>query len=339
MKLGSPPMREAMARVVAAAMRWGPVRVPRIAAECDLPVETCRFYLKRFHSLGFRFLPVVDYVALGLNPHLVFIRRGRRLEAGRLWENFRRWFESVYTVYTAGLENRDEYLFQTVLPLKELKRYKMLLEELRDNNLIQTYRLLRIIDGQYTADWVRMYDFSKGKWSSELNGLTPPKIPITTHEEPVNVDPLDLSILVNLELDPTTRMKKLSSMTGHSQQLISYHRQKHVEGRLITGYIPIRRVKWDDVRITLMMAHPDLDEPPEARQYMYSRFITEEDAVMRLHTPATLNLRLYGAYNLIGIRLDTIAVRAIPIECYGDDGWRKIDFFIEEMKRLATIDM
>jgi hypothetical protein len=337
MKLGSPPMREAMARVVAAAMRWGPVRVPRIAAECDLPVETCRFYLKRFHTLGFRFLPVVDYVALGLTPHLVFIRRGRALETERSWSNFLRWFDSVYTVYSAGLENRDEYVFQTVIPLAELKRYRMLLEDLRDNNLIQTYRLLRIMDGEYTADWIRMYDFSKGAWSHEIEGLTLPKIPITTHEEPVNVDRLDLSILVNLEADPTTRMKKLASVTGQSQQLISYHRQKHVEGRLITGYIPIRRVKWEDVRITLMMTQPNFDWLSEARRYMYSRFITEDDVILRLHTPATLNLRLHGTYSLIELRLDAIALRAIPIECYEGYGWRKIDFFMEEIKRIATV--
>lgn len=333
-------MREAIAMVVAAAMRWGPVKVPRIAAECDLPVETCRFYLRRYHSLGFRFLPVVDYQALGLAPHIVFVRRGSRLGAGRAWENFLRWFETVYTVYSAGFENMDEYVFQTAVPQTELKKYRMLLDELLDDNLIQTYRLLRIMDGQYTADWVRMYDFSRGVWADELKDLNLPKIPITTHLDPTPIDPLDLSILVNLELDPKTKMRKLSSDTGHSQQLISYHRQRHVDGRLVTGYIPIRQTKWEDVKVTLIMIpRYGGGEPDAARYYLHSRFITDNDRILRLHSPSNLTLMTQNGCTSLGLRLDSLHLYATPIEHYEDGRWKGLDFFLEQLKHVITVDV
>jgi hypothetical protein len=80
MKLSSPPTRYAFTSVIAAAMKYGPTRVSRIAYELDMPVETCRYYLKRFHNMGFRFFPVVDYWALGLQPCILFVRFSKNLD-------------------------------------------------------------------------------------------------------------------------------------------------------------------------------------------------------------------------------------------------------------------
>jgi hypothetical protein len=104
MKLSSPPTRYAFTSVIAAAMKYGPTRVSRIAYELDMPVETCRYYLKRFHNMGFRFFPVVDYWALGLQPCILFIRFSKKLDQTKR-ENILRWLDTVYTVYRARLQS------------------------------------------------------------------------------------------------------------------------------------------------------------------------------------------------------------------------------------------
>jgi predicted transcriptional regulator len=61
-----------------------------------------------------------------------------------------------------------------------------------------------------------------------------------------------LLIISYLEENPTSKMNNVSQKIGLSPQLVSYHREKHVEGaRLITGYIPGRRTKHEDMGISL----------------------------------------------------------------------------------------
>jgi predicted transcriptional regulator len=59
-----------------------------------------------------------------------------------------------------------------------------------------------------------------------------------------------LLIISYLEENPTVKDEDISQKIGLSPQLVSYHREKHVEGgRLVTGYIPRRRTKHEDMKI------------------------------------------------------------------------------------------
>ncbi|MEM4573924.1 MAG: hypothetical protein QXF45_05240, partial [Candidatus Caldarchaeum sp.] len=138
MKLSSPDTRWAFTSVIAAAIKYGPTRVNRIAFDLDIPVETCRYYLKRFHQAGFRFLPVVDYHAIGLSPHAVFVRFPRQTpEAKR--NILMRWLEGIYAVYRASLNGTNDLFYQTVPPENDKNTFVELFDFLRDAGVLENY--------------------------------------------------------------------------------------------------------------------------------------------------------------------------------------------------------
>jgi DNA-binding Lrp family transcriptional regulator len=334
MKLSSPPTRHAFTSVIAAAMKYGPTRVSRIAYELDMPVETCRYYLKRFHNAGFRFVLSVDYRALGLQPTILFIRFSKNLYPAKR-DNFLRWLDTVYTVYRANLGNELEYYIESVPPHGEVKSLKSMLEVLVDAKVLDKYNLFEVRDGYYKPDWVTHYDFTKDCWGEELD-IEIPKIPLSHMDGKAGFDLTDLLILSYLERNPSSKMNDISQKLGISPQLVGYHREKHVEGlRLVTGYIPSRSTKHADLKIQFLLGH--LQEQKETSQYLHRLTNIEYYDLFRLHTPADVKLAHKGEIVLYSVNPVNMMAFTVPVEHFLDKKWVKVETFVETLEKIIRV--
>jgi len=174
-----------------------------------------------------------------------------------------------------------------------------------------------------------MFDFTKNTWSNQPEEIEIPKIPINTGQQQISFDKIDLQILSELELDPTTKMNKIAELNGISPQLISYHKEKHIEGLgLITGYIPGRRTKYTDMKI--LMKHRAGQEDL-LHDYLHLLVASTKGCHERLHVPNTHNEDILTDEILsIGVRQFTI-----PSEHYRDEGiWTRMDVFLEQLNLL-----
>ena len=334
MKLSSPPTRYAFTSVIAAAMKYGPTHVSRIAYELDMPVETCRYYLKRFHNAGFRFLPVVDYRALGLQPCVLFIRFNKKLEHVKR-ENFLRWLDTVYTVYRAGLDNEHEYYLETVPPQGDVKILTNMLETLMDAAVLDNYNISEVNDGYYKPDWIKHYDFIRDCWGDEVE-IDIPRIPLHRTDAINNFDLTDLLIISYLEENPIIKMKNISEYLYIPPQLISYHREKHIEGgRLITGYIPTRRTKHRDMQIRIITRNRK-GHGEEFIHYLHSLTRTEGYEYLRVHTPVGVTLDLKDAA-MFSINPLIVVVFTVPVEHYADKKWKGLENFAESLEKIIRV--
>ncbi|MEM4303292.1 MAG: hypothetical protein QXQ70_05280 [Candidatus Caldarchaeum sp.] len=334
MKLSSPPTRWALTSVVAAAMKYGPTRVSRIAYELDMPVETCRYYLKRFYSAGFRFLPVVDYRALGLSPHVAFVRFSKQID-GKKRENFLRWLDSVYVVYRASLNQEREYMLEVVPPEGDGKTYQKMISFLQDAGVLENYQLHNIVDGYYQPMWLAMYDFTREGWADKIEGVDVPKIPMSVNGSMVKFDKTDLLILKELEKEPTVKMNTISQRYDIAPQLLSYHREKHVEGsRLITGYIPVRRALHKDMRVILLQTMQNHITDNVKISYLHSVRNVNYGSLLRLHVPLTINLQQDYKFEIAPLDIVRLTV---PTEHFDQKKWLRLAIFAEKLQKL-TVD-
>jgi DNA-binding Lrp family transcriptional regulator len=335
MKLSSPPTRYAFTSVIAAAMKYGPTRVSRIAYELDMPVETCRYYLKRFHNAGFRFFPVVDYWALGLQPCILFVRFSKKLDPQKR-ENFLRWLETVYTVYRAGLGNELEYYLETVPPQGDVKILRNMMETLVDAGMLENYNLFEIDDGYYKPEWIKCYDFTRNCWSDEVE-IDIPKIPLSHKDGRAYFDLTDLLILSYLEVNPTIRMNGISQKIGLSPQLVSYHREKHVDGgRLVTGYHLGRRTRLENMKVGIFIRHRQQDSGayalPNIHRVSYGTYYD----VVRLHIPSDT---LFDIIHGISFMINPFDVRmfTVPAEHFLDRKWLRLESFVENLEKIIRV--
>jgi len=332
MKLSSPPTRYAFTSVIAATMKYGPTRVSRIAYELDMPVETCRYYLKRFHNAGFRFLPVVDYKALGLQPCILFIRFSKKLDPVKR-KNFLRWLDTVYVVYRTALGNELEYYIETVPPKGDVSVLKKMMEMLLDVGVLENFNLSEIVDGYYRPEWIRLYDFTKNCWSEAIE-LDIPKILISRTDRISNFDQLDLQLISYLEENPTVKMIDISQKLSIPPQLISYHRERHVDGgRLITGYVPYRRTRHEDFRIQIIATHRQ--EP--ITDYLHYAISTGDNIrYLRAHIPVNIELSLEYAHPFTVNPMDIVRF-TVPVEHFSDKKWTKLSVFTETLEKIIGI--
>jgi len=331
MKLSSAPTRWAFTSVIAAAMKHGPTRISKIAFDLDIPIETCRYYIRKYHEQGFKFLPVVNYRALGLSPSVAFIRLKKSLKK-ETRENLLRWLDTVYTVYRAPLSNEDAFYMETVPPVSQEKHYHHLLTSLEDAGLIENFEFYGGVEGFYQPRWVRMYDFTKNEWSNQPEEVEIPKIPLNTGQQQLNFDNTDLLILSELEKDPLVKMNRISTVYRISPQLISYHREKHIDGAcLITGYIPVRRTKYTDMKVLIKHGTGREDI---AHDYLHSLIEFTKGCKLRLHVPTTyVEETLTNEIVSIGVRRYTI-----PSEYYVTNGkWTGLETFIEQLNVLLRV--
>lgn len=331
MKLSSPPTRWALTSVVAAAMKYGPTKIPRIAYELDMPIETCRYYVKKFYSMGFRFLPVVDYFAIGLRPHVVFLRLGRRVRTASA-TNILRWLDSVYVVYRAALNTERDYVIQVVLPEREGDLYREMLGILCEADFLENYDVDEVVDGYYKPGWVRMYDFTCGKWGEEID-VDIPKIPLSRNKQTIKFDKIDLVIIEELETETTTKMKQISSRHNISPQLVSYHREKHVEGgRMITGFVPVRRTRQEDVQYVLVKKQKESTVESALIRYVHGLWVTRDETLVRIHKP--VEQELLPTHSAYTINPYDVMSFSIPTEHMVAGRWASLSVFIEKLEKM-----
>ncbi|MDJ0269257.1 MAG: AsnC family protein [Aigarchaeota archaeon] len=340
-KLGSTPTEEAVARVVAAAMKWGPTKVARIATECGIPTETCRHYIKTLFKKGYTFTAVVDYHALGLQQCMALLRLSREWRRGLRENNLVRWLERIYAVYRAGLAQGGEYLFHVAVPQGEEREYVKLLEDLVEKEVIERYEFYMVKDGYYAPRWIKMYSLLRDAWRSTPLETEIQKTPITYNNGTTDVDKLDLAIILRLEIDPRKHNREIAKETGYSAQLISYHRQKHVEGqRLITGFVA-ELTRESHERKLLIIATKREELIDEALlNYMHLRIETPDSYVIyRLHLPFQLHTKLTPDIQSLLLHHDKIIRFGIPLEHYNADGeWTSIRLFLQNVDEVvATI--
>jgi hypothetical protein len=300
-----------------------------------MPVETCRYYLKRFHNAGFRFFPVVDYWALGLQPCILFVRFSKKLNPQKR-ENFLRWLETVYTVYRAGLGNELEYYLETVPPQGDVKILRNMMQTLVDAGMLENYNLFEIDDGYYKPEWIKCYDFTRNCWSDEVE-IDIPKIPLSHKDGRANFDLTDLLILSYLEVNPTIRMNGISQKIGLSPQLVSYHREKHVDGgRLVTGYHLGRRTRLENMKVGIFIRRRQQDSGAYALPNIHRVSYATYYDVVRLHIPSDA---LFDIHHGISFMINPFDVRmfTVPAEHFLDRKWLRLESFVENLEKIIRV--
>ena len=329
MKLDSLPTERALAEVISAAMKWGPVRLSRIAMETGIPLETCRYYLNRFHKTGYRFFPEIDYNAIGLEPHVVILRLAKEWQEQPRELNIIRWLENIYVTYRAALSTPGEYLFHVAVPKGDGKQYRRLLEELIRLNVLEHYTMVGIEKGYYLARWIQYYDFFNNTWRKHPIDVAGHTIPITSNRLPSHLDPIDLKILARLEYNPKITNLEVSKELSISPQLVSYHRQKHIEGQgLILGYTPgwlTEPPNW----ITAIEISNNID----SSQYSHLILDCGTYCLERIHAPTESGI----APHVIPFREKSIVRYTIPIEHYNVENktWTKTKRFVEIVEAVV----
>ena len=338
MKLSSLPRDEALLSVVSAVMKWGPVRLSRVAMETGIPLETCRYYLKLFHERGYRFFPIVDYNAIGLQPMLLILRLSREWRNNKREGNMIKWLEGIYVTYRAALAREGEYLFHLAIPEGEENRYRELMDELARLGVIENYMLSKIQNGYYTASWARYYDFIHHTWREKPIDIEMNKVPITTNRKPRILDEIDLKIIEQLELNPRKTNLEMSRELGISPQLVSYHRQKHIEGQgIITGYVAgwlTEPNNW----LTFLQLHNGAEEPPvKTLDYMQVAFKIDLYNVYRIYTSSTNVTLINMEERTLTFKEYSILPYTIPLEHYKEEyRWKLIEPFIEQVSKMVV---
>jgi hypothetical protein len=161
-----------------------------------------------------------------------------------------------------------------------------------------------------------------------------PKIPLSRKDGKANIDLTDLLIISYLEENPTTKMNNVSQKIGLSPQLVSYHREKHVEGaRLITGFNPGRHTKHEDMGICILWSQQHDGNRSSLIPYLHKVSYHSQLEITRLHLP--INVRPEASYfTPFYVNPMTIIRFTVPIEHFHDGKWMRLESFIENLEKI-----
>ena len=281
----------------------------------------------------------------------LILRLAREWRNNEREENIIKWLEGIYVTYRAALGREVEYLFHLAVPEGEENKYRELMEELVRLGIVENYMLSKIQQGYYTASWARYYDFIHHTWREKPIDVEMHKVPLTTNRKPDVVDEIDLRILLRLELNPRKTNLEISKELGISPQLVSYHRQKHIEGQgIITGYVPTWTIRQDNVISGVMLLpeivrnNLDLEDNDGLIMDHFLHLSAEltNISMKRIILPAELVVNKLSQTKYLQLIHAPSAVQfAIPLEHHETSKWTSLETFLtiidEVVRKIIAI--
>ena len=219
------------------SMAKNPRNVTAVARKLGLPAETVRYRVKRMlENYTVKFFGVPNLPKLGLIPYLVFFN-----------SKFSRALEAVldshpYVNYVARCYGDfNGYLVNLLAPRgaedEAIAHFKELVKGYAEGFLA----LPRFPFEYPLPDFEKYYDREERRWRCPWTrllryALKPAKRPTISLPREVLLDPVDISIISELQVDALVKMSELANRLGLSPASLRYHFVNHVLARGLIRY-------------------------------------------------------------------------------------------------------
>jgi len=219
------------------SMTENPRNVTAVARKLGLPAETVRYRVKRMlENYTVKFFAVPDFPKLGLIPYLVFFdsKFSRALEAVLDAHPYVNYVARCYGDFNGYLVN---LLAPRGAEDEALAHFKGLVKDYAKGLLA----LPRFSFEYPLPDFKKYYDWEEGKWRCPWSRLlryalkTAKRSTISLPKE-VLLDPVDISIISELQVDALVKMSELADRLGLSPASLRYHFVNHVLARGLIRY-------------------------------------------------------------------------------------------------------
>ncbi|MCS7094567.1 MAG: hypothetical protein NZ988_01980 [Thaumarchaeota archaeon] len=362
-----------LAMILDAVKKFGPRNVSLIARQTGIPRETVRVrLLHQLPKMGFRVQLVVNYFKLGLTRHFGWLKFSK--EHSRMARDVLNWLgENTYLMYWGHIALRNEYLVIATPPVKWEKEFLGIFEEMSDEGIIEDQWFKRVVKYGHPQPSFRYFDFKKGTWSQtpvtgeELEDEGSDLLIIDQVEAreitQYIVDPFDIHILVELELDSSAEIVKMAKKLGIHPRVLNYHFNEHVVRKGIVagysiGYVPSSEADRGAGR-TWLIVEPaeralsplnDLIKEASKPPVFCQSFNVLEDKTVALHyVPTVPTTEFFGSMGRLAdllvdgavLPLSESAYYALTYELFSERGWKnpmEIEQVKENLKFLNVVE-
>jgi len=191
-----------------------------------LNAETIRYKVnKHLTKLGLTTTINVNYGELGLSMGYINVRPNGT--SGRSWLD-----RMSYLVFVSKNIGSNKYFCLSAVPFRLKKKYMDLLEQVKQEGLIEEYEYKELYWVRYPPFRPEFYDFEERGWKVDWNrfdmtmGEIGPSF-LSVNRDSV-VDLVDLKILSAFLKDPTTPLAKTAKEMDVNPRTVRYHNAEHV---------------------------------------------------------------------------------------------------------------
>lgn len=334
----------------------GPRNISSVSRSTGLPIETARYKVKRqLPSAGFRVEAEIDYSKLGLSMNWVELDYSDRNEAHPL-EILHDWSTKNYLAYFSKLFSGNRFVALFTSPSDRREEFTKALDELTEVGVLRTYRADELSFFSYLRPNLAFFDIESKKWLDGWEELAPqnsarpdglPKL-----SEPCRVDQMDLSVLRQLQIDPTLSARELAIRIGLPYPIVRYHLASHVMKRKMVRRFTVRWHGLGETSSIILefreLTHDELDRARRTLASLPFKFLEAGAGYGRLYIMQLVSPkdRLASILNLLKICLGSIISKMelkilsneetrtypLPVELFHEvGGWRhRYDEILDE---------
>jgi|GEM_PF-5522884 len=230
-----------------------PRNVSAIAREVGLPAETIRYRVRRLlANLSIRIFATPHYGRMGLSLLWAFLNAKFDGITERLLSSH------PYVTYVGRCYGYvNGYLINILAPKGEEDKALNYLEELIKGGYIDTYLAVISYATEYILpDFTKYYNCEEGTWSYSWNPLITIRRGYYSLKEVkykhVLLDPIDIKIVRELQVDATVSLTSLASKLGLSVASLRYHFVNHILKRGLIRYA-IRFLPYPGLPLSLLV--------------------------------------------------------------------------------------
>ena len=228
------------ARIITAIGKAGPRNVAQLSRMTGAHQETIRYKIKkRFSRLGFGFHAQVDFDKLGLNLHWATLDF-HRTHNGRAPQLLMKLNRVGYLTHFAKVVPQGNYIVLFALPRNATDAYSEFLARLRDEGILRSFTLDRVLVSRHRAMDPRYFDFRSGQWEIDwrvLERQQPIPLPIGGGSHVEDFDYYDLLVIKELQNDSLQHLTGIAKKLKVHQKTLEYHYRTHVQKlKLVPSY-------------------------------------------------------------------------------------------------------
>lgn len=280
--------KDSLYKIIKAIHVFGPRNYTAISRITGIPVETVRYKINtQLRSKGIKIHAHIDYGKLGLARYALRLKFNPEVEehASKILDKLA---EVGYLYYYGRMVPRWEYFCNIALPPGLELKYKLFLDKIVDEGIIEWYSMKRMNSVRYLSMDIRFYDFENNVWDVPLSGkydIRRDKFEVSIEEDVLadpQIDSIDLKIIawnqVDAYLSPTDIAKRIMC----EPKKVLYHYKKHIiEQGIIKRFVVLAGWSQHNMR-TVIIRFEDVGKEAvdEARSIMEKIPFTIMDGVM-----------------------------------------------------------
>ncbi|MEM2740256.1 MAG: hypothetical protein QXQ29_05605 [Candidatus Bathyarchaeia archaeon] len=279
--------KDSISKIIKAIHVFGPRNYTAISRITGIPVETVRYKINtQLRSKGVRIYAHIDYGKLGLARYALRLRFNPEIEAyaSKMLDKLA---EVGYLYYYGRTIPRWEYICNIALPPELELKYRVFLDRIVDEGIIERYSMRRMTSVRYMSMDTRLYDFEKSVWSIPLGSeydICRDGFEVSI-EEDVCIDPqidsIDLKIIAWNQVDAYLTPTDIAKQIMCEPKKVLYHYKEHIVRQgIIKRYVVLAGWNQQDMR-TVIVRFEDIDREAidEARRIMEKIPFTIRDTI------------------------------------------------------------